>query len=84
MSAPHALLPRIAATTIRHGVPLIVDEAHGAHLSQHPSFPPSALSQGADIVVQSTHKVGRLLHVAALTNALPLILRFWVEKDSSL
>lgn len=36
---------------------LIVDEAHGAHLGFHPNIPTSALSAGADIVVQSTHKM---------------------------
>uniref|UniRef100_A0A2P2NHW8 Arginine decarboxylase-like n=1 Tax=Rhizophora mucronata TaxID=61149 RepID=A0A2P2NHW8_RHIMU len=39
------------------GIPVIVDEAHGAHLGFHPEMPHSALKQGADIVVQSTHKV---------------------------
>ena len=39
------------------GIPLIVDEAHGAHFTFHPSLPPSALSLGADLVIQSTHKV---------------------------
>ena len=38
-----------------HGVPLIVDEAHGAHLSL-PGFPKSAIHCGADIVIQSIHK----------------------------
>ncbi|XP_030541352.1 arginine decarboxylase-like [Rhodamnia argentea] len=40
-----------------HGIPLIVDEAHGAHLGFHSHLPASALQQGADIAVQSTHKV---------------------------
>ncbi|PWA65986.1 arginine decarboxylase [Artemisia annua] len=40
-----------------HNVPLIVDEAHGAHLGFHQNLPRSALSQGADISLQSTHKV---------------------------
>lgn len=39
------------------GIPLIVDEAHGAHLGLHPLLPHSALQQGADLAVQSTHKV---------------------------
>ncbi|XP_043811010.1 arginine decarboxylase [Manihot esculenta] len=39
------------------GIPLIVDEAHGAHLGFHSQMPHSALQQGADLVVQSTHKV---------------------------
>ncbi|ONK72834.1 uncharacterized protein A4U43_C04F23710 [Asparagus officinalis] len=39
------------------GVPLIVDEAHGAHFRFHNSLPSTALEQGADLAVQSTHKV---------------------------
>ncbi|KAF3435479.1 hypothetical protein FNV43_RR22568 [Rhamnella rubrinervis] len=37
-------------------IPLIVDEARGAHLGFYPHLPCSALKQGADLVVQSTHK----------------------------
>ena len=37
-------------------IPLIVDEAHGAHLGFHPYFPKRALSQGADVVINSLHK----------------------------
>lgn len=50
-------------------VPLLVDEAHGAHYGQHPALPAGALAQGADGVVQSTHKMltaltmGAMLHV---------------------
>ncbi|KAJ0090155.1 hypothetical protein Patl1_13957 [Pistacia atlantica] len=40
-----------------HGIPLIVDEAHGAHFGFHRHMPFSALQQGADLAVQSTHKV---------------------------
>ncbi|BFG14367.1 hypothetical protein CerSpe_006410 [Prunus speciosa] len=39
------------------GIPVIVDEAHGAHLGFHPQMPNSAMHQGADLAVQSTHKV---------------------------
>ena len=42
-----------------YGIPLIVDEAHGAHLEyadQCHGFPKSALEYGADIVIQSLHK----------------------------
>lgn len=35
---------------------LIVDEAHGAHFGFHPDLPSSAVSCGADIVIQSLHK----------------------------
>ncbi|KAH7440677.1 hypothetical protein KP509_03G005400 [Ceratopteris richardii] len=48
---------RIADICHKYGVPLIVDEAHGAHFQFHDEFPKSALQQDADIVIQSTHKV---------------------------
>ena len=37
-------------------IPLIVDEAHGAHLPFDKRFPKSALACGADVVIQSMHK----------------------------
>lgn len=40
-----------------YGLPLIVDEAHGAHLPFSCGlFPESALKKGADIVIHSLHK----------------------------
>lgn len=39
-----------------HGLPVLVDEAHGAHFIFHESFPPSALKAKADLVAQSAHK----------------------------
>lgn len=39
-----------------YGIPLIVDEAHGAHLGFHPAWAPGSNSQGADLVVHSLHK----------------------------
>lgn len=35
---------------------VIVDEAHGAHLQLSDNLPKSAIEQGADIIIQSTHK----------------------------
>ena len=35
---------------------VIVDEAHGSHLGLSEKLPKTALEQGADIVIQSTHK----------------------------
>ena len=35
---------------------VIVDEAHGAHLGLSNKLPKTALNQGVDIVIQSTHK----------------------------
>lgn len=37
-------------------IPLIVDEAHGAHFYFHEKFPKGALQCGADIVINSVHK----------------------------
>jgi arginine decarboxylase len=47
----------IAEITHRYNIPLLVDEAHGGHFTFHEALPPSALSVGADLTVQSTHKV---------------------------
>jgi lysine decarboxylase len=47
----------LAGVAHRHGVPLIVDEAWGAHLAFGPSLPRHALDCGADLVVSSTHKI---------------------------
>lgn len=47
----------IAHICHRRKVPLIVDEAHGAHFRFHAELPETALQQGADITIQSTHKV---------------------------
>lgn len=41
----------------QQGAAVLVDEAHGAHLTLGAPFPPSALDQGADVVVQSAHKM---------------------------
>ena len=48
----------IAQVVHKFGLPLIVDEAHGAHFSfgKNEGFPVSALDLGADIVIQSLHK----------------------------
>jgi lysine decarboxylase len=61
-----------ALADVAHGfdVPLIVDEAWGAHFGFHPYLPERALSAGADVVVSSIHKLGgsltqtAMLHVA--------------------
>ncbi|MEU3778215.1 ornithine decarboxylase [Streptomyces sp. NPDC032472] len=39
-------------------VPLIVDEAWGAHLPFHPELPPWGMFHEADLVVTSVHKMG--------------------------
>jgi len=52
------------------GIPLLVDEAHGAHFAFHPDLPTPALAAGADLAVQSTHKT-----LAGLTQAAMLHLK---------
>ena len=47
----------LARVAHEHGVPLVVDEAWGAHLAFGPSVPRDALECGADLVVSSTHKI---------------------------
>ena len=49
-------LKAIVKTAHEHGMTVLVDEAHGAHLRFCDSMPPDALSCGADLVAQSTHK----------------------------
>jgi arginine decarboxylase len=57
----------LAAVAHRRGVPLIVDEAWGAHLAFHEELPEHALAAGADLVISSTHKiVGSLTQSAML------------------
>ena len=46
----------IAKAAHEKGLPLIVDEAHGAHFGFHPYFPENANQKGADIVIHSVHK----------------------------
>ena len=40
-----------------HGVPVLVDQAWGAHLGFHPAYPAHALQCGADALVTSAHKM---------------------------
>ncbi|WP_307813900.1 amino acid decarboxylase [Streptomyces sp. N35] len=48
------------------GVPLIVDEAWGAHFGFHPALPEGALALGADLVTSSTHKLAGSLTQSAM------------------
>lgn len=47
-------------------IPLIVDEAHGAHFGLHPYFPQNSNVMGADVVIHSLHKTLPALTQAAL------------------
>jgi lysine decarboxylase len=58
---------RLVDVAHSHGVPLIVDEAWGAHMAFHEALPEHALAAGADLVISSTHKiVGSLTQSAML------------------
>jgi arginine/lysine/ornithine decarboxylase len=64
MTADVAALASVAHVA---GVPLIVDQSWGSHFGFHEALPPSALTQGADAVLTSTHKtVGSLTQSAML------------------
>jgi arginine decarboxylase len=66
MAADIRALARVAHAA---GVPLVVDQSWGPHFGFHDALPPTALSQGADAMVTSTHKIagaltqGAMLHV---------------------
>lgn len=49
-------IEKIADTVHQYNIPLIVDEAHGAHFGFYRSFPENATKLGADLVIMSTHK----------------------------
>lgn len=46
----------ISSCLHKFGIPLILDEAHGAHFGFHPYFPDNGNDCGADLVIHSLHK----------------------------
>jgi arginine/lysine/ornithine decarboxylase len=48
----------VAGVCHEFGVPLIVDEAWGAHLPFHPELPTWGMDADADMVIASVHKMG--------------------------
>src|ERR687896_1112281 len=48
------------------GVPLVVDQSWGPHFGFHEELPPTALSQGADVMLTSTHKIAGSLTQSAM------------------
>lgn len=72
----------IAEVVHGKGIPLIVDEAHGAHLGLGKGFPPNSCQAGADLVVHSVHKTlpsltqTALLHVKGERIDRALVRRF--------
>ena len=48
------------------GIPLVVDQAWGPHFGFHDALPPTALTQGADAMLTSTHKIAGSLTQSAM------------------
>ena len=63
-------LAGLIAAVHRRGVPVLLDEAHGAHLGLDSRLPAAGLACGADLVVQSLQKAaGGLAQSAVLCQA---------------
>jgi arginine decarboxylase len=56
----------LAEVAHSHDVPLVVDESWGAHLAFSPELPDNALARGADVVLNSVHKLGGSLTQSAI------------------
>ncbi|MBD3878400.1 MAG: aminotransferase class I/II-fold pyridoxal phosphate-dependent enzyme [Quinella sp. 1Q5] len=63
-------LQRISKLVHAADMLLLIDEAHGAHLTFCDELPPSAMEAGADLAAQSTHKI-----LGSLTQSSMLMLR---------
>lgn len=59
-------LQEIAQLVHDYDLPLLIDEAHGVHFTVGTSFPTPALDAGADVVVQSAHKMAPAMTMASL------------------
>ncbi|MCA0972739.1 aminotransferase class I/II-fold pyridoxal phosphate-dependent enzyme [Halobacillus litoralis] len=58
-------LREVAECVHDYGIPLLVDEAHGIHFHMGAPFPEPALQAGADVVVQSAHKMAPAMTMAS-------------------
>ena len=56
----------LAEVAHAHDVPLVVDESWGAHLAFSDELPANALACGADVVLNSVHKLGGSLTQSAI------------------
>lgn len=68
---------------------VLVDEAHGPHFKLGEPFPPSAIDLGADIIVQSAHKIlpamtmGSYLHINSKAVSIEKVTRYLSMLQSS-
>jgi len=72
-------LSKTAEVVHRYNIPLVVDEAHGAHFIFSGELPQTALQSGADISIQSTHKT-----LDAFTQASMLHVKSKIIDDSKI
>ncbi len=63
-------LKSIVRIAHRHDMAVLIDEAHGAHMSFHDDFPLTAMEVGADMSAVSLHKTG-----GSMTQSSVLLLR---------
>lgn len=52
----------------QYNIPVLVDEAHGAHIHFHEKLPVSAMQAGADMAATSIHKLGGSLTQSSILN----------------
>jgi lysine decarboxylase len=71
----------LAESCHSRGIPLIADEAWGAHFRFHPRLPEDALEAGADLVISGTHKLIGSLTQTAMLHLGP---RDWPQLNESL
>lgn len=72
-------LKSIVRLAHRNNMAVLVDEAHGSHMSFHNEFPLTAMEVGADVSVVSMHKTG-----GSMTQTAGLLVRGNIIKPNSL
>ncbi|MEG2511924.1 MAG: aminotransferase class I/II-fold pyridoxal phosphate-dependent enzyme [Acetivibrio sp.] len=82
-------IEEIANLTHQYGIPLMVDEAHGAHFGLDSYFPENSIRKGADMVIHSVHKTlpaftqTALLHVKSKLVSQERVERFFSVYQTS-
>ncbi|MEI4831438.1 aminotransferase class I/II-fold pyridoxal phosphate-dependent enzyme [Bacillus sp. FJAT-53711] len=61
-------LKKIVDIAHERDIPVLVDEAHGAHIHFHDELPLSAMQAGADMAATSVHKLGSSLTQSSILN----------------
>lgn len=77
-------ISEIAKIVHKYGAILLVDEAHGAHFGFHEHFPKSAITLGADIIIQSLHKTLPAFTQTAVLHSNKAELNHQIEKHLSI